>query len=172
MEGSTASAEPATATKPSVEHGRSVSFIDAPNGRALDNMDVHSVMTTPMVMSPSAIPEEEPESPGLEDPENLPSVTQSHNPNRNATPLSSMDEPILGVLQGMRVQRMSLVLSLHQYLFVHRAIITYYHELLDEEMHRSLLTSNSTAPTSRSSGPVTSQTAETSVASTDDEAHV
>lgn len=37
------------------------------------------------------------------------------------------------MLKGMRLQRMSLVQSLRQYLFVHRAIICYYLSCLDDE---------------------------------------
>lgn len=59
-------------------------------------------------------------------------MTQSHRPHRQPKSISSMREPILDVLKGMRVQRMSLVQSLRQYLFVHRAIISYYLSCLDD----------------------------------------
>ena len=39
---------------------------------------------------------------------------------RTPSPISEMENPIASVLEGMRVQRMSLVQSLRQYLFVHR----------------------------------------------------
>lgn len=69
-------------------------------------------------------------SPDIEQP--VP-VTQSHQPHRQPKSISKMKEPILNVLRGMRVQRMSLVQSLRQYLFVHRAIISYYLSCLDDE---------------------------------------
>lgn len=90
-------------------------------------------------------------------------ITQSHIRHRVPTPLSSMKEPILEVLQAMRVQRMSLVQSLRQYLFVHRAIIAHYLAMVDEESRRpdsfhthassnDTNTSFSTAPTSATPG--------------------
>lgn len=47
-------------------------------------------------------------------------VTSSGAGHRAATPLSEMENPVLEVLEGMRVQRMSLVQSLRQYVFVYR----------------------------------------------------
>ncbi|KAL7421980.1 phosphotyrosine-specific ptp2-like protein [Cryptotrichosporon argae] len=60
-------------------------------------------------------------------------ITASDMRHRTPSPLSDMSEPIAEVLEGMRVQRMSLVQSLRQYLFVHRAIIHNYLAMLDEE---------------------------------------
>ncbi|EIW70551.1 hypothetical protein M231_07763 [Tremella mesenterica] len=54
-----------------------------------------------------------------------PAITKSQERHRAPTPLSLMENPIPAVLESMRVQRMSLVQSLRQYVFVHRAIITY-----------------------------------------------
>jgi protein-tyrosine phosphatase len=39
---------------------------------------------------------------------------------RTPSPISEMDNPVQSVLEGMRVQRMSLVQSLRQFVFVHR----------------------------------------------------
>ncbi|WVW84244.1 hypothetical protein I302_106274 [Kwoniella bestiolae CBS 10118] len=60
-------------------------------------------------------------------------IIRSDTRNRNPSPVSEMANPIASVLEGMRVQRMSLVQSLRQYLFVHRAIIHNYLHILDEE---------------------------------------
>lgn len=47
-------------------------------------------------------------------------TTASKDRGNAATPLSEMDHPVLDVLEGIRVQRMSLVQSLRQFVFVHR----------------------------------------------------
>ena len=47
-------------------------------------------------------------------------ITSSGVRHRAATPLREMENPVLEVLEGMRVQRMSLVQSLRQYVFVYR----------------------------------------------------
>jgi len=47
-------------------------------------------------------------------------MTRSSAQHRTPSPISEMENPIAFVLEGMRVQRMSLVQSLRQYLFVHR----------------------------------------------------
>jgi hypothetical protein len=48
--------------------------------------------------------------------------TASGSRHREATPLREMENPVLEVLEGMRVQRMSLVQSLRQFVFVHRGM--------------------------------------------------
>lgn len=53
----------------------------------------------------------------LQDP--LP-LSNSHGVARQPSPINEMDDPIQTVLEGMRVQRMSLCQSLRQYLFVYR----------------------------------------------------
>ncbi|BEI98530.1 hypothetical protein CcaverHIS631_0308290 [Cutaneotrichosporon cavernicola] len=95
-------------------------------------------------------------------------ITQSHKRHRVTTPLSSLKEPILEVLQGMRAQRMSLVQSLRQYLFVHRAIIARYLELVDEDARRRSSGSDTQSVLSRTSVV----TAATSVSATDDDSHI
>ncbi|WWC94473.1 hypothetical protein V866_001319 [Kwoniella sp. B9012] len=60
-------------------------------------------------------------------------IIRSDIQHRTPTPISEMENPVASVLEGMRVQRMSLVQSLRQYLFVHRAIIHNYLHILDEE---------------------------------------
>jgi protein-tyrosine phosphatase len=52
--------------------------------------------------------------------ENPQPVTMSDERHRTPSPLRDMENPILDILQGMRVQRMSLVQSLRQFVFVHR----------------------------------------------------
>ena len=47
-------------------------------------------------------------------------MTRSGSRHRTPSPISEIENPIASVLEGMRVQRMSLVQSLRQYLFVHR----------------------------------------------------
>jgi hypothetical protein len=47
-------------------------------------------------------------------------TTASKDRGNAATPLSEMEHPVLEVLEGIRVQRMSLVQSLRQFVFVHR----------------------------------------------------
>lgn len=64
--------------------------------------------------------------------ENPAPVTKSSDRHRTPSPLQAMDNPVLDVLQGMRVQRMSLVQSLRQFVFVHRAIVAYYLGLIDD----------------------------------------
>jgi hypothetical protein len=101
------------------------------------------------------------------EPEKPRAITQSHKPHRVATPLSSMKEPILEVLQGMRVQRMSLVQSLRQYLFVHRAIITHYLEMVDEEARRRSSASDQSVLSGSSAA-----TGATSVSASEDDSHI
>ncbi|OCF39291.1 hypothetical protein I317_06916 [Kwoniella heveanensis CBS 569] len=60
-------------------------------------------------------------------------IIRSDTRHRTPSPITEMENPVPAVLEGMRVQRMSLVQSLRQYLFVHRAIITNYLHMLDEE---------------------------------------
>ncbi|KAJ3768132.1 protein-tyrosine-phosphatase [Lentinula raphanica] len=50
--------------------------------------------------------------------------------------LSSLDEPLMEVLQDMREQRMSLCQSLRQYVFVHAAVIEGALMIVDEERER------------------------------------
>ena len=47
-------------------------------------------------------------------------TTASKDTANAATPLGEMENPVLEVLEGIRVQRMSLVQSLRQFVFVHR----------------------------------------------------
>ena len=47
-------------------------------------------------------------------------TTASKEKGHAATPLGEMENPVLEVLEGIRVQRMSLVQSLRQFVFVHR----------------------------------------------------
>jgi len=47
-------------------------------------------------------------------------TTASKDKGNAATPLGEMENPVLEVLEGIRVQRMSLVQSLRQFVFVHR----------------------------------------------------
>ncbi|KIR59658.1 protein-tyrosine-phosphatase [Cryptococcus bacillisporus CA1873] len=60
-------------------------------------------------------------------------ITSSNRRRREPSPLSAMRDPVSCVLEGMRVQRMSLVQTLRQYLFVHRAIIYHYLHMLDHD---------------------------------------
>ncbi|OCF74348.1 hypothetical protein I204_04719 [Kwoniella mangroviensis CBS 8886] len=69
---------------------------------------------------------------------------------RTPTPISEIEDPVASVLEGMRVQRMSLVQSLRQYLFVHRAIIHNYLHILDEE--NETLGTQSKSPSASVSG--------------------
>jgi protein-tyrosine phosphatase len=47
-------------------------------------------------------------------------IIKSNVRHRTPSPISDMDNPVQSVLEGMRVQRMSLVQSLRQFVFVHR----------------------------------------------------
>jgi protein tyrosine phosphatase len=49
--------------------------------------------------------------------------TASGKRHREASPICEMDNPVLEVLEGMRVQRMSLVQSLRQFVFVHKGTL-------------------------------------------------
>lgn len=51
--------------------------------------------------------------------------------------LSSYDDPVLTVLQGMREQRMSLVQTLRQYVFIHAAIVEGALQIADEYSAKS-----------------------------------
>ncbi|KAL1411615.1 hypothetical protein Q8F55_002579 [Vanrija albida] len=93
-------------------------------------------------------------------------VTSSHVPHTVTRPLANLTEPIMDVLRAMRVQRMSLVQSLRQFIFAHRAVIAFYLCMLDEETQRSS-SSDSSQFVHRNSS-----TGATSIASTDDESHV
>jgi protein-tyrosine phosphatase len=96
-----------------------------------------------------------------------------------------MSDPIADILSAMRVQRMSLVQSLRQYLFVHRVVIAHYLRMIDREAKGASLETNRSADTHRTSsgdlerlsmGSGTSflapSTAPTSISGTDDEAHI
>ncbi|KAH7345071.1 hypothetical protein B0J17DRAFT_712685 [Rhizoctonia solani] len=61
---------------------------------------------------------------------------RSQAPQKPASPLGSMDEPIREVLEDMREQRMSLCQSLRQYVFVHRAVVEGVLALVDESKKR------------------------------------
>jgi len=56
-------------------------------------------------------------------------TTASKDRGNAATPLSEMEHPVLEVLEGIRVQRMSLVQSLRQFVFVHRGQFLFHVEL-------------------------------------------
>lgn len=133
-----------------------------------ENMDVDPATRPPLDKSDSSGSTSSPES------EKPRPITQSHRRHRSATPLSSMKEPILEVLQSMRVQRMSLVQSLRQYLFVHRAIIAQYFEMVDEESRRRSSASDTQSVLSRGSGATATTAGTTSMSSlsTEDEAHI
>lgn len=140
--------EAAAATDPLAGAARNGSIAEK-----VDKMDVDA-------MSDSNARSPEPEKPRP--------ITQSHKPHRVATPLSSLKEPILEVLQSMRVQRMSLVQSLRQYLFVHRSVIANYVEMVDDQARRRSSASDAQSVLSRSSAA----TAATSVSASDDESHI
>lgn len=89
-------------------------------------------------------------------------ITQSHKQHKVPTLLSSMAEPILEVLQAMRVQRMSLVQSLRQYVFVYRCIIVQYLAMIDEERRRP----DSLVATDQSSADSTKESVSTAATST------
>lgn len=73
----------------------------------------------------------------------------------------------MDVLRAMRVQRMSLVQSLRQFIFAHRAVIAFYLCMLDEEAQRS-----SSSDSSNLAHRNTSTGATSIASSTDDEGHV
>jgi len=60
-------------------------------------------------------------------------ITDSHGRPRTPTPITDMPEPVKNVLEGMRIQRMSLCQSLRQYAFVYRSVIHGYLNMLDDE---------------------------------------
>ncbi|WRT66591.1 uncharacterized protein IL334_003550 [Kwoniella shivajii] len=91
-------------------------------------------------------------------------LTKSNLRHRTPSPVSEMEDPVASVLEGMRVQRMSLVQSLRQYLFVHRAIIHNYLHILDEE--------KASEPTRPSPLPTTESSFNSSSSSMDEEGHV
>ncbi|WVQ99484.1 hypothetical protein IAU59_006619 [Kwoniella sp. CBS 9459] len=117
-------------------------------------------------------------------------IIRSDTRHRTPSPITEMANPVPAVLEGMRVQRMSLVQSLRQYLFVHRAIITNYLHMLDEERQvdpsigigsSSVRPSPSPVHSSSGTGTGTNSSSLVTVASgstasnsggTDDEAHV
>ncbi|ORX35662.1 hypothetical protein BD324DRAFT_652210 [Kockovaella imperatae] len=68
----------------------------------------------------------------------VPVLTKSGDRHREPSPIHSLDgsSPVATVLEGMRVQRMSLVQSLRQYIFVHRAIIHAYLNMIDNDRLR------------------------------------
>jgi hypothetical protein len=85
-------------------------------------------------------------------------LTRSSLRHRDPTPLSELDDisPIFAVLQHMRVQRMSLVQSLRQYVFVHWAIIHHLFSMLDEEQQfaRERSTTSISSAVSQGSGSI------------------
>lgn len=101
-----------------------------------------------------------------------PTITKSHRRHRDPTPLSQMDNPVPSILESMRIQRMSLVQSLRQYVFVHRAIITWYLMMLDAEngdpSDPSDFSASPSASASRASTAPLSTTTATSVTGEDD----
>ncbi|KAK8864617.1 hypothetical protein IAR55_001867 [Kwoniella newhampshirensis] len=104
-------------------------------------------------------------------------ITRSDARHRSPSPVSQMENPVLSVLEGMRVQRMSLVQTLRQYLFVHRAIIHHYFDMLEEEGMTG--TTPDSTPFSRgnsvlatSSVSTGTTTASSSAGGTDDEGHI
>ncbi|WWC89099.1 uncharacterized protein L201_004017 [Kwoniella dendrophila CBS 6074] len=80
-------------------------------------------------------------------------IIRSDTRHRTPSPISEMKDPVASVLEGMRVQRMSLVQSLRQYLFVHRAIIHNYLHILDEEKEKG--DTEQSRPTSHSTSAFT-----------------
>ncbi|TYJ57758.1 hypothetical protein B9479_001612 [Cryptococcus floricola] len=60
-------------------------------------------------------------------------VISSDRRHRSPSPISRLNHPVSSVLEGMRVQRMSLVQTLRQYLFVHRAIIYHYLNMIEDD---------------------------------------
>ncbi|WVR06810.1 hypothetical protein IAU60_003846 [Kwoniella sp. DSM 27419] len=99
-------------------------------------------------------------------------MTKSDARHRTPSPVSQLDNPVPSVLEGMRVQRMSLVQSLRQYLFVHRAIIHNYVHMLDEFRASGELNGIKSARSRASSLPAHSGLTATSGSwSTEDEAH-
>ncbi|WWD17075.1 hypothetical protein CI109_101512 [Kwoniella shandongensis] len=103
-------------------------------------------------------------------------VTKSDARHRSPSPITEMTNPVPRVLESMRVQRMSLVQTLRQYLFVHRAIIHHYLHMLDEEGIPDSAV-DSRYPSRGNSLPATSSvstattTASSSAGGTDDEGH-
>ncbi|KAK4688084.1 tyrosine-protein phosphatase 2/3, partial [Tremellales sp. Uapishka_1] len=96
-------------------------------------------------------------------------ITQSNQRHRTPSPISQMEDPIAAVLEGMRVQRMSLVQSLRQYLFIHRAIIHHYLSMIDDDPS---LASDSEMPSRASTAPISTSTSASSAHNTDDESHI
>ncbi|WVQ73920.1 hypothetical protein IAR50_003501 [Cryptococcus sp. DSM 104548] len=73
-------------------------------------------------------------------------IVSSDRRHRSPSPISRLEHPVSSVLEGMRVQRMSLVQTLRQYLFVHRAIIYHYLNMIEDEETSSDIARPQTAP--------------------------
>jgi hypothetical protein len=67
-------------------------------------------------------------------------MSTSHGRAREPSPISELDDPVQSVLEGMRVQRMSLCQSLRQYLFVYRGEFCYLFYACTDQQSSSITT--------------------------------
>ncbi|KAJ9121500.1 hypothetical protein QFC22_002117 [Naganishia vaughanmartiniae] len=107
---------------------------------AAERMDVdrlpsaESLQTGPMGRITEEVNEKEPREYDLvHEIETIPKITARAKDAGDPSPVLEKPQPVQTILGNMRVQRMSLCQSLRQYLFVYRAIIIGYLDMLDEE---------------------------------------
>lgn len=176
--GSGASNKPSSvssgASKPDgiLPHVTSAPIIESPNNMDLDSPENKTLELPPVLDQYVTVVSSTNSRPPERDYMKPVAVTQSHDRHRLPSPISTMSDPIATVLSSMRVQRMSLVQSLRQYLFVHRAIIAHYLALVDSERPRHMPSEEERSSIGSTTTVNTVGNTSTMNNSMDDEAHI